>query len=67
MAVGVKRGAGFATEIPKQLFHIEPAHLSDYGQYDVSADGSQFIVNVSGGNEALSITVALNWTSGLAS
>jgi Tol biopolymer transport system component len=65
MSVAMKPGAGFASEIPKQLFHVEPAH-DDYGQYDVAPDGSRFIVNVSGGNEALSITVALNWTSSLA-
>jgi serine/threonine protein kinase len=64
MAVSVKPGPGFASEIAKPLFHIQPASTV-YAQYDVTSDGQRFIVNVAAEDQKPSLNVVLNWTNTL--
>jgi hypothetical protein len=66
MASEVKPGSTFAVGAPKALFQTQ-IKRSDFGtQYDVSPDGSRFLINTLVGEgmpEAL--TVVQNWTAGL--
>jgi Tol biopolymer transport system component len=65
MAAEVKPGSTFAVEAPKALFQTQ-IKWNDFGtQYDVSPDGSRFLINTlvdEGMTEAL--TVVQNWTAG---
>jgi Tol biopolymer transport system component len=59
MAVDVKPGETFYAGIPRQLFQVKGIDLSNY---DVRADGQQFLVFVpQGGTQDAPITVVLNW------
>src|SRR5262249_44261874 len=66
MAAEVKAGSTFSVGEPKALFQTQ-IRRSDFGtQYDVSPDGSRFLINTlvdDGMMEAL--TVVQNWTVGL--
>jgi hypothetical protein len=66
MAAEVKAGSTFSVGAPKALFQTQ-IRRSDFGtQYDVSPDGSRFLINTlvdEGKTEAL--TVVQNWTVGL--
>ena len=65
MAVEVKAGSGFEVGTPRVLFQTQ-VKASDFGrQYDVSPDGSRFLINTvvdNGKTEA--ITIVQNWTAG---
>ena len=66
MAVEVAPGSGFAAGKPKPLFRTR-IKVFDIGfQYDVSPDGSRFLINTLDENAATSsITVVQNWTAEL--
>jgi hypothetical protein len=70
MAVDVATGTAFTSGQPRELF-VPPAQIvanagSGY-DWDVTADGSRFLLNVLGseGDARVPITVVLNWTMGL--
>ena len=66
MAAEVKAGSGFEVGTPRVLFQTQ-VKWSDFGrQYDVSLDGSRFLVNTlvdEGKTEA--VTIVQNWTAAL--
>ena len=66
MAAEVKAGSGFEVGTLRVLFQTQ-VKWSDFGtQYDVSPDGSRFLVNtLVEDNKAQAITVVQNWTAGL--
>ncbi len=61
MAVPIKEGAAFESGPPTSLFKIE---AEGWNLYDVTADGSRFLVNT-GSRTNLPINVVVNWTSDL--
>ena len=66
MAADVKPGSTFEAGAPRALFQTQ-IKWNDIGtQYDVSPDGSRFLINTlvdEGKSEA--ITIVQNWTAGL--
>jgi len=69
MAVNVTLGAVFKSEQQRQLFPAQGSAGVNGGGYnwDVKADGSQFLINTTGGENAAQAptTWVLNWTAGL--
>ncbi len=66
MAAEVKPGPTFEVGEPKALFQTQVKWIDFGRQYDVSPDGSRFLINTlvaEGMNEPL--TVVQNWTAGL--
>ncbi len=65
MAVPVKTNPAFAPGAPSVLFEKPLAKFGGYA-YDVTADGSRFLVNAAGNQTASNqIMVLLNWDAGL--
>jgi Tol biopolymer transport system component len=66
MAVEIATGSGFGAGTPKPLFRA-PMKSFDIGfQYDVSPDGSRFLINTLAEDaQTSSITVVQNWTAEL--
>ncbi len=63
MAVDVKTGDSFEAGTPRFLFKAQIKRLPG-AQYDVSADGQRFLVNLSEEDPSLPVTVVLDWPSG---
>jgi eukaryotic-like serine/threonine-protein kinase len=61
MAVSVSTTGTFRAGVPTPLFTVRARG----GQYEPSADGTRFLINVGSGTAALPITVALNWMRAL--
>ena len=57
-------GAEFESGVQQRLFVLPPSHGED-SIYDVSADGSRFLVNSVVSDTSQPIVVTLNWTAGL--
>ena len=65
MAAEVRLSPSFDSRVPTALFKVSLLGSPDR-QYDVSPDGTRILVNrVSKGTEATSMTVVLDWASGL--
>jgi Tol biopolymer transport system component len=65
MSAQIKTGAGFESEIPRQLFQTSLT-LTPGDPYAVSSDGSRFLIKTPvEANNAASMVVVLNWTSAL--
>lgn len=66
MSVAVVQGTTFDGAVPVSLFKI-PGAILDLGlvtQYDVSADGQHFVMNLNTPTQGQrSITLVSNWTS----
>jgi hypothetical protein len=62
MAVPATSGASIELGTPVKLFRIES---SPGGEFDVSADGRRFLVNVPEPGVSSAPTVVLNWTAAL--
>lgn len=62
MAVEVAAGAGFAAGVPKPLFKTQIKSVDIGFQYDVSPDGTRFLVNTIAA-ESNAITIVQNWTA----
>jgi len=60
MSVTITSGPPFVAGVPQPLFDVEARG----NQYDVTANGERFLVNLGAGNAALPITVAVDWLSG---
>ncbi len=60
MSVAITPGPPFVAGVPQPLFDV----IARQGQYDVTAKGDRFLVNLGAGSAALPITVALDWLSG---
>jgi eukaryotic-like serine/threonine-protein kinase len=68
MAVEVTPGAVFKSGQAKQLFQVQAVNINGLGyNWDVSADGERFLINTTGGENAVQepVTLVLNWTAGL--
>ena len=67
MAVPVNgSGSEFEVSAPKPLFEITPLGRPLRHQYDVTADGTRFLVNISSQTvESSPLTLVVNWTAGL--
>lgn len=67
MAVAVRPGDPPVFGSPERLFevhlvaHQDRANFAQY-EYDVSADGSRFLINRQIAEPATSMTIVLNWT-----
>ena len=65
MSAQIKTGAGFESDIPRQLFQTSLTLTPGY-PYAVSSDGSRFLIKTPvEANNAVSMVVVLNWTSAL--
>jgi serine/threonine protein kinase/Tol biopolymer transport system component len=65
MAAEVRLSPSFDSRVPTALFKVSLLESPDR-QYDVSPDGTRFLVNrVSKGTEAAPMTVVLDWAAGL--
>jgi Tol biopolymer transport system component len=62
MTVSITTAGGFRAGVPAPLFAVRARG----GQYEPSADGTRFLVNVGSGTSALPITVAMNWSHAFA-
>jgi eukaryotic-like serine/threonine-protein kinase len=59
-------GSEFEVGAARPLFEILPPSRPVRHQYDVTADGERFLVNISSQNiESAPITLVVNWTAGL--
>ena len=69
MAVEVTPGAALKFGQPKPLFPFGQSAAVDSPAYlwDVTADGSRFLINIRGDEAVTSapLTLVLNWTAGL--
>jgi eukaryotic-like serine/threonine-protein kinase len=66
MAVEIATGSGFAAGTPKPLFRASIKSFDIGFQYDVSPDGSRFLINTLAEDaQTSSITVVQNWTAEL--
>jgi eukaryotic-like serine/threonine-protein kinase len=63
MAVDVKTGDSFEAGTPRFLFKAKIKRLPG-AQYDVSADGQRFLMNLSEEDPSLPVTVVLDWSAG---
>jgi Tol biopolymer transport system component len=57
------RGSKFEIGTPHPLFRASPVLESYYYYYDVSADGSRFVINTAAQERAAPITLVENWPS----
>lgn len=69
MSVEVTPGSALKFGQPRELFTAGPQPSTDgpYYQWDVTADGSRFLINLAGGQteQAAPLTLVLNWTAAL--
>ena len=69
MAVSVTPGATFTRDIPRALFEtrLRPTYAPYPVNYDVTADGQQFLIDAVRPNTGPNISLVLNWTALLGS
>ena len=67
MALDIKLAPTLDASVPHELFHTRPARIvAEFSSYDVSPDGTQFLVNTLLGEKMPPpFTVILNWASEL--